>query len=85
MVWERCGKRPISTVSTALVDGRKVASYLCDFCRSEGGGGSVSSPERPCVRCGVREGTVKFVQMKGGLRNVSYLCEVCASSGGRRS
>ena len=82
MICDRCGKRPVSTVSTVLVEGRKKAIYLCDVCRRKEAA-STPALERPCVRCGAREGTVKLVRLKDGRRMVSYLCEVCARSGGR--
>jgi protein-arginine kinase activator protein McsA len=81
MVCDRCGKRPVSTVSTVLVEGRKQAAYLCDVCRRKAVA-STPALERPCVQCRTREGTVKLVRLKNGRRMVSYLCEVCARSGG---
>ncbi|MSS73231.1 MAG: hypothetical protein EXS64_17345 [Candidatus Latescibacteria bacterium] len=81
MICDRCGKRPVSTVSTVLVEGRKAAAYLCDICRREAAS-STPALERPCARCREREGTVKLVRLKDGRRMVSYLCEVCARSKG---
>ncbi len=80
MICERCGKRPVTTVSTVLVEGRKVATYLCDVCRRAA---EAPALERPCARCGEREGTVKLVRLTEGRRMVSYLCEGCAREGGR--
>jgi len=77
MICERCGKCPVTTVSTVLVEGRKVATYLCDACRAA----EAPALERPCVRCEKREGTVKLVRLTEGRRMVSYLCEVCARGG----
>jgi protein-arginine kinase activator protein McsA len=86
MVCERCGKNRVSTVTTTLVEGRQVASYLCDPCRrAEAEGQSVRpSLERPCASCGVREGTVKLTRLSEGGRRVSYLCEACAQPRGRK-
>jgi len=86
MLCDRCGKNTVSIVTTTLVEGRQVASCLCDPCRRAEAGGRSARPtlERPCAFCGAREGTVKLTRLSEGGRRVSYLCETCAQPKGRK-
>ena len=83
MVCEQCG-RQITAVSTSLVAGKKVTSFLCERCRQGKRGPTPPALERPCAGCKEREGTIKRVRMQGTLRIVSYLCDACAPSGMRK-
>lgn len=84
MLCERCGRRQAVRVSTSVVEGRKVASYLCGPCEKGGTAQGAPLPERPCAFCRAAEGTVKLVRLKSDIREVVYVCEACVGAGKRR-
>jgi protein-arginine kinase activator protein McsA len=75
MLCDRCHQRPVTKIVTRMVNGERVASYLCEECST-----ILDRPalDRPCAACRQREGTVPVTRLGEGYRRVRYLCEECA-------
>ncbi len=82
MICERCGVNQVSKVTTEIIDGEKVAIFLCERCleSSKNEEGAIPELNRPCPLCRRREGTVKLTQLQGDNRRVRFLCDECAKS-----
>lgn len=82
MLCDNCNRREVAHVLTQVIDGERVASYLCMECHEE----KMHPPslDRPCAGCRKREGTIPVSRLTGGHRRIRYLCQECADKLGGR-